>query len=101
MRTFSRTIAAGGSAFGLPATARADDTVPSVMLPPAHTALRYDEDYGYLRDPAARTDLFDPLKYIPLNETGDWYLTLGGELRDRYEYFQNNTFGSGTQDKDG
>jgi len=81
--------------------ARADDTVPPAMSPPAHTALRYDEDYSYFKDPAARTNLFDSLKYIPLNEQGDWYLTLGGELRDRYEYFNNYTFGSGTQDHDG
>ena len=101
MRTFLRNVAASGSAFALLTTARADDIVPTVMSPPAHTALRYDEDYSYLEDPAARTDLFDPLKYIPLNESGDWYVTLGGELRDRYEYFNNYTFGSGAQDKDG
>jgi hypothetical protein len=69
--------------------------------PPAFTALRYDEDYGYLQDPATRTNLLDSLKYIPLNKQGDAYLTLGGELRDRYEYFNNYTFGSGAQDQDG
>ncbi|HWF18177.1 MAG TPA: alginate export family protein, partial [Verrucomicrobiae bacterium] len=44
---------------------------------------------------------FDPVKYIQLNEQGDAYLTLGGQLRDRYEYFKNDLFGSGPQDKDG
>src|SRR5258705_176547 len=81
--------------------AQADDTVPPVMSPPAHTALRYDEDYSYLRDPAARTDIFDPLKYIPLNKRGDSYLTFGGQVRDRYEYFNNYTFGKGAQDPNG
>jgi hypothetical protein len=82
-------------------TTKADDTVPAVMSPPAHTALRYDEDYSYLKDPAARTNLFDPLKYIPLDKQGDSYLTFGGQVRDRYEYFNNNTFGSGAQDQNG
>jgi len=101
MNTFSRIVAASALAFAILISARADDTVPSVMSPPAHTALRYDEDYNYLKDPAARTNLFDPVKYIPLNEQGDWYLTFGGELRDRYEFFNNYTFGSGPQDRDG
>src|SRR5579859_2565526 len=70
-------------------TAKADNTVPTVMMPPAHTALRYDEDYSYLKNPEVRTNLYDKLKYIPLNKRGDWYLTFGGELRDRYEYFNN------------
>src|SRR5580700_11019390 len=86
-RIFVRVVATSGSTFALLTAARADDTVPSVMSPPAHTALRYDEDYGYLGDPAARTNLFDSLKYIPLREQGEWYFTLGGELRYRYEYF--------------
>src|SRR5271154_166303 len=37
-------------------TAKADDNVPSVLSPPAHTDLRYNEDYSYLEDPAARTN---------------------------------------------
>ena len=77
--------------------ARADDTVPTAVTPPAHTELRYNENYSYLKNPAARTNFLDGLKYIPLNKTGDIYLTLGGQLRDRYEYFNNNTFGSGPQ----
>jgi hypothetical protein len=56
-------------------TAKADDTVPTILSPPAHTVLRYDEDYSYLKDPAARTNLFDPLKFIPLDKPGDIYVT--------------------------
>jgi Alginate export len=101
VKTFFRIV--GASALGLAVVnvAQADDTVPSVMSPPTHTALHYDEDYGYLKDPAARTDLFDPVKYIPLNEQGDVYVTFGGQLRDRYEYFQNNLFAKDTQDQHG
>jgi alginate export protein len=101
MRTYPKIVAASALTFAVLNLARGDDTAPSAMSPPAHTALRYDEDYSYLKDPAARTNLFDSLKYVPLNKQGDWYLTLGGELRDRYEYFNNYTFGSGTQDRDG
>src|ERR1022692_1147317 len=67
--------------------AQADNSILAVVAPPAFTALTYDEDYSYLRDPAARTNLFDPLKYIPLDKQGDTYLTFGGQVRDRYEYF--------------
>jgi hypothetical protein len=65
------------------ADARAQEE-PSPDRPPPFAPLRYDEDYSYLRDPAARTgDLLslEPIKFIPLNPTGDWYLSLGGEVR--------------------
>jgi hypothetical protein len=69
--------------------------------PPPYKYLRYDEDYGYLRDSSQRTDFIDAVKYIPLNQEGDWYLTLGGEARERYEYFHNNNWGAGPQDDNG
>ena len=79
----------------------AADNNPVAPSPPAYTFLRYDEDYSYLSDPAARTDVFDPIKYILLSERSDLYLTFGGQLRDRYEYFDNYLFGSGPQDRNG
>jgi hypothetical protein len=69
--------------------------------PPAYTVVRWNEDYGYLKDPAKRGDLFDAIKYTPLNERGDWYLSLGGQARYRYELFNNNNFGAGPQDDTG
>jgi len=39
-----------------------------------------DEEWGFLQDPAFRTDFWDPLKYVPLGKE-DWYLSLGGEAR--------------------
>jgi hypothetical protein len=68
------------------------------------STVRYTEDYGYLRDPAARTrDPFalEPLKFIPLDKSGDVYLTLGSEFRLRYERYENNNWGEGPQDNDG
>ena len=81
--------------------AHAENSSPGTVSPPAFTTLTYDEDYSYLKDPAVRTNLFDPLKYIPLDKQGDIYLTIGGQVRDRYEYFNNYTFGKGAQDPNG
>ncbi len=69
--------------------------------PPPYQQLRYEEDYSYLRDPTRRTDLWDIIKYIPFNSEGDWYLSVGGEARERYEYFDNYNWGQGPQTKNG
>jgi hypothetical protein len=69
--------------------------------PPPYQQLRYEEDYSYLRDPTRRTDLWDIIKYIPFNDKGDWNLSVGGEVRERYEYFHNSLWGQGPQDKNG
>jgi hypothetical protein len=53
--------------------------------------LRTDEDWSFLKDPANRTELWDPLKYITLGKE-DWYLSLGGETRQRYEIYHNFPF---------
>jgi alginate export protein len=65
------------------------------LQPPPYRLNRADEDYRYLADPARRSDLWDPLKYVSFNEAGSWYLSLGGEARERYEYFNNPNWGSG------
>lgn len=65
------------------------------------TAIRADEDYSYLRDPAKRSGAWwEPLKYIPLNEAGDRYLTIGDEIRLRYEHFEDDAIGSPQQPDD-
>src|SRR5439155_927948 len=46
---------------------------------PAYKLLRYDEDWSLLKDPARRTDFWDPLKYIPLGTRDAYYLTVGGD----------------------
>jgi hypothetical protein len=69
---------------------------------PRLTTIRYDEDYSYLRDPGERTGAWwERFKYVPLNESGDIYLTLGGEARLRYEWFKNNNWGEGPAADDG
>ncbi|HEX8680165.1 MAG TPA: hypothetical protein VF683_09410, partial [Chthoniobacterales bacterium] len=42
---------------------------------------------------AQASDWAEPLKRIPLNAAGDVYLSLGGELRERYEYYHEPLFG--------
>src|SRR5256884_7154960 len=69
--------------------------------PPPSKQLRYDENYAYLRDTSRRTDWLDSIKFIPLNTNGDWYLTPGGEIRERYEYYHNSLWGRGPQDDNG
>ncbi len=63
--------------------------------------LRFEEDYSYLRNPANRTDALDRFKFIPLNQSGSSYLSLGGEMRQRYAYTSNPSFGAAPQDKAG
>jgi hypothetical protein len=67
---------------------------PPNPKPPPYTLLRFNEEYRYFADPRNRTDPFDSLKYIPLNPgdpTSD--LSLGGEIRERYEHYSNPGFG--------
>jgi hypothetical protein len=52
-----------------------------------------DENWSFLRDPANRTDFWDPLKYIPLNRDGNYFLTFWFENRSEYEWFQNAAWG--------
>jgi hypothetical protein len=71
---------------------------PSIIGP-----LRQLEDYSYLEDPAARSGYWwEPLKYIPLWPVDSApFVSLGGEVRARYEWIDNTDFGSGPQDTGG
>ena len=71
-----------------------DEKSKDGAAPPAYKLLRYEEDYSYLKDPSRRTDFWDPIKYIPLWGRPDWYLSLGGELRERYEFYHNQDAGA-------
>lgn len=66
--------------------------------PPAYNILRYEEDYAYLRDPGKRTDWLDPLKFIPLNGAKTVYLTLGGDMRQRFEHYSGFGVSNGSVD---
>src|SRR5258706_7604869 len=91
-------LAANGAAMDLSAQAgQPAEAAP----PPPFKLLRYDENYSYLRDPARRTAYLDAARFIPFTTNSDWYLTLGGEIRERYEYFRNSLWGRGPQDDNG
>jgi hypothetical protein len=68
---------------------------------PSFNSSRYEENFQFLNDPSQKTDFFDPIKYIPLNKSESFYLTLGGETRQHYEFIDNNNWGKGVQDNNG
>jgi hypothetical protein len=76
--------------------------VPPNPKPPPYTMLRFNEDYHCLANPENRTDPLDVLKYIPLNPDDSYsYLSLGGEIRERYEHYQDIGFGThGSPERD-
>jgi hypothetical protein len=65
--------------------------------PPLAPVDQSDENFTFLRNPAERTDFWDPIKYIPLNQSGNYYLTFWLENRSEYEWFQNEMWGQGKQ----
>ncbi len=69
---------------------------PADVSRPAYSALPYTEDWSVLaqKGQLKTTDLFDPIKYIPLNEGGSIWLRLGGEERVRVESWHDFQFGS-------
>ena len=77
------------AALPLLALAQQPDARRDASAPPAYQKLRYDEDYAYLEDPSRRSDFWDPFKFIPLNDAGDAYFSLGGEGRWRYERYHD------------
>ena len=76
--------------------ARAQET-PAQPMP---KVLRYEEDYSYLADETRRADFWDPIKFIPLTSSKKTYLSLGGELRERFESTENPAFGLAGIDHD-
>jgi hypothetical protein len=67
---------------------------------PVFQQFRYDEDWRFLADSSRASDWLDRLKYIPFGHE-DWYATIGGELRERYELLDQSNFGTGPEDKNG
>ena len=62
---------------------------------PTYHNLRYQDDFSYLADPSKSSDPWDPIKYISIGDGqyGPSYLSLGGELRERFESYLNPSFG--------
>jgi len=80
---------------GLSAAAALCRGQESCPPPPSYRVLRFDENYSYLADPAHREDDLDALKYIPLLAANPGsFLTIGGEVRERFEDAENPAFGT-------
>ncbi len=60
----------------------------------------YEEDWRALQG-VDRTDVWDPVKFVPLSADGITSLSLGGEARVTYERFGNQNFGLTPPDPDG
>ncbi len=76
-----------------------DDGSPAGFGPVArYGTAAWAEDWSYLRDPSMRNDVFDPLKFIPLDPSKSVYLTLSGDERLK-NWFENRPF-LGTQKPD-
>ncbi len=70
--------------------------------PPALKMTRAEEDYLYLKNKENspfEKDFFDAIKYIPLEQSGNIYLSLGGQFRPRFEHYSNR-FWSAEIDQD-
>src|SRR5262245_45886120 len=60
---------------------------PPPWVIPHFRLLREEEDFSYLANPQNRGhDMFDPLKYISLRNRDNWYLTIGADVREWFEW---------------
>ncbi len=58
--------------------------------PPRYSLFRASENYDYLKnDNPYERDWSDPLKFISLNKEKSIYLSLGGQIRTRFEHYSN------------
>jgi Alginate export len=95
-----------------PSASETTSTEPTIIQPgsvisgypvaPTYTLSRYDEDYSFLANPANRTEPLDLIKYIPLFDWGPLYfVSLGGDIREQYEFIENDNFGLGSVNNHG
>jgi hypothetical protein len=86
--------ASASKAFAQDATAAAGDPAPAR---PAIEFNRWEEDWSVLADPRTPREPFDNLKYIPLSPNDPKvYLSLGANLRERFEGNDASSFGVGS-----
>src|SRR5690554_1692777 len=81
--------------------ASAASTAMAQTARPDFAPLRQDEDWSVVCDPAAQTQWYDTLKCLRLSGDGAAWLSLGGEIRERYEYTRDPAWGDDPQDPNG
>jgi len=65
---------------------------PAPVKRPNYSNVRYDEDWSVLRN-SQSTSGYDKLKFIPLNDGGSVFLSIGGQARIRLENWADFGFG--------
>ncbi|WP_176081093.1 alginate export family protein [Paraburkholderia tropica] len=61
---------------------------------------RWQEDWSALANPCVPRKPLDALKYLPLSSDPSWYLSLGANLRERFELNNTPLFGLGANKPD-
>ncbi len=93
-RPFTNALLSTVLALAMPAAALAASPEAEGSV---YSNTRYLDDFSYLRDSARASDFWDGVKYIRLGDDpyglGAPYLSLGGELRGRFETYSNPNFG--------
>ena len=79
-----------------------DGSIQTVDSPvrPSYALLRDEEDWSFLKE-HPRVDKWDSIKFIPIGWPDASYLSLGGEVRQQYERFANEEWGTETADRSG
>ena len=67
---------------------------------PGFKPLRYNDDFSYLHTDTVK-NWYESIKYIPLDKTGKYYISLGGEARGQYINTTNNKWGDEPDPKGG
>lgn len=82
---------------GAPA-AWAQSASPGEVTRPAYQVRRFDEDWSVLKgvDRTRTDDGWDRVKFIPLTDDQTVWVSVGGQVRERLEYFHEFNFGAST-----
>ena len=78
--------------FSIIPNALAQELASEKQEPPAFKITRAAENYAYLKDKESspfEATAYDAIKYVSLVKSGNAYLTIGGQVRTRFEYFNN------------
>lgn len=67
---------------------------------PAFKQLRYDEDYFFLKDDSS-SNWYKRTKFNAISENKKTWLSIGGDIRYQYLWFNNYNWGESPADKDG
>ena len=68
---------------------------------PDFKPFRFDENYQTLASDTISGNWYKTIKYTPLSDSGNTYVSFGGDIRYQYFYVHNQNWGDGPQDTDG